>query len=42
MFDTSEWITDNVRPIIAVMLIASAIIAAGVPKVDRSTSIDQF
>ncbi|WP_254523719.1 MMPL family transporter [Natrinema caseinilyticum] len=42
MFDTSEWITDNARLVIAVMLIASAIVAAGVPMVDRSTSLDQF
>lgn len=42
MFDMGEWITDNARLVIAVMLIASAIVAAGVPMVDRSTSLDQF
>ncbi|WP_225336094.1 efflux RND transporter permease subunit [Halomicrobium urmianum] len=42
MVDTGEWITDSARLVIAVMLIASAIVAAGVPMVDRSTSLDQF
>jgi len=42
MFDVSEWITDNARLVIAVMVVASAVVAAGVPMVDRSTSLDQF
>jgi hydrophobe/amphiphile efflux-3 (HAE3) family protein len=42
MIDVSEWITDNARLVIAVMVVASAVVAAGVPMVDRSTSLDQF
>jgi len=42
MVDVSEWITDNARLVIAVMVVASAVVAAGVPMVDRSTSLDQF
>jgi hydrophobe/amphiphile efflux-3 (HAE3) family protein len=38
----SAWITANARTVIAVMLVASAVAAAGVPMVDRSTSLDQF
>jgi predicted RND superfamily exporter protein len=38
----SAWITGNPRTVIAVMLVASAVAAAGVPMVDRSTSLDQF
>ncbi len=42
MPDFSEWITDNARIVIVVMLVASAVVAAGVPMVERSTSLDQF
>jgi len=38
----SEQITENARLVIAVMLIASAVIVAGIPMVERSTSLDQF
>jgi predicted RND superfamily exporter protein len=38
----SERITDNARIVIAIMIVASAVVAAGVPMVDRSTSLDQF
>jgi len=38
----SKWIADNTRVVLAVMLVASAVAAAGVPMVDRSTSLDQF
>jgi hydrophobe/amphiphile efflux-3 (HAE3) family protein len=42
MADLSRWLTTNARIVIAVMLVASAIVAVGVPMVDRSTSLDQF
>jgi len=42
MIDVSEWITDNAQLVIAVMVVASAVVAVGVPMVDRSTSLDQF
>ncbi|WP_436926115.1 efflux RND transporter permease subunit [Halosimplex amylolyticum] len=38
----SERITDNARIVIAIMIVASAVVAAGVPMVDGSTSLDQF
>ncbi|WP_254533398.1 efflux RND transporter permease subunit [Natrinema gelatinilyticum] len=42
MFDMSEWITNNARLVVAVMIIVSAVVAAGIPMVERSTSLDQF
>ncbi|MFB1064108.1 MMPL family transporter [Natrinema sp. H-ect4] len=42
MSGISEHITENARLVIAVMLIASAVIVAGIPMVERSTSLDQF
>lgn len=42
MVDVSGLITDNARIVIAVMLLASALVAAGIPMVERSTSLDQF
>jgi len=38
----SEWIADNTRVVLAVMLVASTVAAAGVPMVDQSTSLGQF
>jgi predicted RND superfamily exporter protein len=40
--DIAETITSNARLVIAVMVVASAVVAAGVPMLDRSTSLDQF
>ena len=42
MLDASDRITNNTRLVIAVMIVASTVVAAGVPLVDRSTSLDQF
>ncbi|WP_206425116.1 efflux RND transporter permease subunit [Halosimplex salinum] len=42
MVDASEWITDNARLVVAVVLVASAVAAAGIPMVERSSSLDQF
>jgi hydrophobe/amphiphile efflux-3 (HAE3) family protein len=38
----SEMITDNTRLVIALLLVISVIIVAGIPMVERSTSLDQF
>ncbi|WP_254766016.1 MMPL family transporter [Salinilacihabitans rarus] len=42
MSDTSGWISANARLVVAVMVVVSAAVAAGVPMVERSTSLDQF
>lgn len=40
--DVAETIADNARIVIAIMLVASAVVAGGVTMVDRTTSLDQF
>ncbi|MFQ3295360.1 MAG: putative RND superfamily exporter protein, partial [Halobacteriales archaeon] len=40
--DVARAISENARIVIAVMVVASALVAAGVPMLDRSTSLDQF
>ncbi|MFT4890194.1 MAG: hydrophobe/amphiphile efflux-3 (HAE3) family protein [Halobacteriales archaeon] len=40
--DVARAISENARIVIAVMVVASAVVAAGVPMLDRSTSLDQF
>ncbi|WP_232702499.1 MMPL family transporter [Halobacterium wangiae] len=40
--DVPGAITENARVVVAVMLVASAVVAAGIPMVERSTSLDQF
>ncbi|WP_247730182.1 efflux RND transporter permease subunit [Halovivax limisalsi] len=36
------FLADNARLVVAIMLVASAVVGAGVPMVERSTSLDQF
>jgi predicted RND superfamily exporter protein len=38
----SEAIPDNARLVIILLLVVSAVVAAGIPMVERSTSLDQF
>jgi predicted RND superfamily exporter protein len=38
----SEFVTDNARLVIVVMLVASVVVTAGITMIDQSTSLDQF
>ncbi|MFC3959184.1 efflux RND transporter permease subunit [Halovivax cerinus] len=38
----ARFVADNARLVVVVMLVASAVVGAGVPMVERSTSLDQF
>ncbi|MEF8975484.1 MAG: MMPL family transporter, partial [Halapricum sp.] len=40
--DIAKTIADNARIVIAIMLVASGVVAGGVTMLDRSTSLDQF
>jgi predicted RND superfamily exporter protein len=40
--DVARAISENARIVIVVMVVASAVVAGGVPMLDRSTSLDQF
>lgn len=42
MPDMSEWITDNARIVIAVMLVASVAVAAGIPMLESAAGMGQF